>query len=193
MKAMLLATAVFFGAAASVSANQVLNLTATDADLALSFSTLDADYYYTSLDAVAFSYDLFGFNSFGTVGLSYDIIGEVAALNFGYVVASDNDVWGYYGEVNATYTAETDDLDQGDWTFTPVLGAQFTATSTIDLFVEVGSTFDIQNDFADLGQTVELGANYFLSDNVILVPSIVQEFNTANEDVRVGAEIVVTF
>ncbi len=75
----------------------------------------------------------------------------------------------------------------------PSVNLEYAVSRSVDVFGEVGYTWDASNDFARDGGYLEVGADFALSEAVSLRPSIVQPFDSADDDVSAALELGLKF
>lgn len=149
-----------------------------------------------------------GLTSFGYTAGAYE--GEVrTALTYNL----DDDTIGVRGEYNAAYdlftavtvygTAAVDyttletDLGDGDFFFDPSAGVSYTINDTVSVFGEVGYTWALTDDhvgadFTDSGY-VEAGVPFAITSTVTVTPSMVREFDTADDETNLNLDVTLNF
>lgn len=205
MKTTILAAVAAVGFASAASAddfdNTLLTTTVTTGNLEFSVSSgVDrnleglGDDWVAGAKATVLSYGL----GEGTSDVKlYGQFGEVAEDEFGVLGAQY--VWTTVDEGSTLeLTADAayvmfDDFENGDLVLTP--SAELTAAldNQIAVFGGVGYSWDATNDFAQLGGYVEAGADIALTDTVSVRPSVVQPFDTANDDAYAAIELKLNF
>jgi len=91
------------------------------------------------------------------------------------------------------YTADTSDFGNGDVFVTPRVGLEFMVTDQLDMFGEVGYSWNASEDFTATGGYGELGVDVSLNDNLAIRPSVVKPFDTANDDAYANIELEFQF
>lgn len=76
---------------------------------------------------------------------------------------------------------------------TPSVNVEYAVSRSVDVFGEVGYTWDASNDFARDGGYLEVGADLALSEAVNLRPSVVQGFDDGAEDAQFNLELGLKF
>jgi hypothetical protein len=85
-----------------------------------------------------------------------------------------------YGTAEVAYATDSGFSD-GDWLVEPSAGAAYSITDTVAVYGEVGYTWDMSNDFDQLGGYVEVGLPVAVTDAIVVTPSVSQSFGTDND------------
>lgn len=128
---------------------------------------------------VAFAYDL-NSSAVGARG-EYGVAGEVVGNLDVYAVAA------------VEYVTTAGDLGTGDFLLDPTVGVTYNVTDRVSLFGEVGYTWDMSNSFDRLGGYAEVGVPFSVTNDITVVPSIVREFDTGNNDYNFNLGVVFSF
>lgn len=126
--------------------------------------------------------------------LDADTIGIRGEYNAAYDLFTDLTV---YGTAAAEYVTLDSDLGNGDFFFDPSAGVSYTVSNTVSVFGEVGYTWDLTDDhvgsgFEDHGY-VEAGVPFAVSSTVTVTPSVVREFNTADDETNLNLDVTLNF
>lgn len=127
-----------------------------------------------------------------TLGAEYGIQDEDFTLTAAYGLQKHYGQVKVYGDLEAAYTIASGDAE-GTWAATPTVGAAYLVNDKFTAFTEVAHTWDVTNDWARQGGTVELGARYALTDDVALTPSLVRSFDTGADETNLNLEIGLRF
>jgi len=206
MKTLILAAIAAMGVATVASANDfdANMLTTTVETGALEFSastTVDSDLngfgddFVLGVKGTVLSYEL----GTGTSDFNiYGQYGQVASEDFGVLGAEY--VWTTAIADNATLelTGDVayvmfDGLDNGDLVLTPSAELTVGLTRQIAVFGGAGYGWEATDDFARLGGYSEVGLDLGFTDTVSLRPSVVQPFDTGNDDLVGALELNLKF
>lgn len=132
-----------------------------------------------------------------TVSL-YGEFGEVAADEFGTVGAEYEWTYDAFTRTELALTGDVayvmfNDYDDGDVIVSPSATVAFELTKNVDAFGEVGYAWDATNDWNELGGYTELGLDIGITQSISVVPSVVQAFDTDDDDVYGSLEVVFNF
>lgn len=146
----------------------------------------------------------------GAYLVSYELAGGTSEVFiFGQFGEVNNDEFGVLGAEYIWTTATTgsttleltgqttyvmfDNYDNGDVYVTPSANLSVDVVPGLTAFGEVGYTWNASEDLTRSGGYGEVGLNYTLSDTLTIRPSIVQPFDTANEDAFAAVELGLNF
>ena len=126
--------------------------------------------------------------------LDDDTIGIRGEYNAAYDLSTDLSV---YGTAAVDYTTLETDLGNGDFFFDPSAGVSYTVNNTVSVFGEVGYTWDLTDDHVGAGFTdsgyVEAGVPLAINSTVTVTPSIVREFDTADDETNFNLDVTLNF
>ena len=91
-----------------------------------------------------------------------------------------------YARGNLDYITFANDFDNGWVTFKPVVGVNVDLSNKLTAFGEVGSSFDVSNDFKSPGEYVKLGAEYAVFENLDVSLAVTKNSANDNTDLLVG-------
>lgn len=156
---------------------------------------------FRSAEVTAFTTEgaLWGFDTYTAVSLGYDRLSSVAttpSLALGVEAGGARDLsaeFTVYGDVAVDYVAATNDLGNGDVFLTPTVGASYNLTGAISAFGEVDYRWNLSGGTVGERGTVEVGLAGVVTEGLIVKGSVVQPFNTANDDAQVKLETVLAF
>lgn len=124
--------------------------------------------------------------------IGYNRLDDTMNLRGEYQVGMPvGEVTGVYGALAVDYVAPTNDLGNGDFYLDPYVGASYTFGEKALAFGEVGYTWNMSDSWAKNGGYVEVGLDYYVSDRVVITPSVIQTFDTGNDSAQ--AKLGVTF
>ena len=123
-----------------------------------------------------------------------DTVGVRGEYNAGYDLSSK---FTAYGSIAFEYATFDNDLGNGDFFFDPSVGVSYDFSDSVSVFGEVGYTWDITNDhfaakFEDYGYA-EVGVPFAITSTVTVTPSIVREFDTADDKTNVNLDVTLNF
>jgi len=126
--------------------------------------------------------------------LNDDTIGVRGEYNAAYDLFNNLTV---YGTAAVDYTTLESDLGNGDFFFDPSAGVNYIINNTVSVFGEVGYTWALTDDhvgadFTDSGY-VEAGVPLAINSTVTVTPSIVREFDTAEDETNVNLNLTLNF
>jgi hypothetical protein len=87
------------------------------------------------------------------------------------------------------YVAPATDFSNGDVMVTPSVNVAYNVAPMLDVFGEVGYTFQANDGFSNQGGTVAIGVDFALTDTVTLTPSVARSFDTASNDTQAAFEL----
>lgn len=147
--------------------------------------------------------------SFGADVMSYDITdsitGELAVsatryqaddtygLGMDYTATYYAGAFRAWGVAEVEYIAPADDFSEGDFYATPRIGAGYDVTATTSVWSEVGYTRNASNDWDTVGGVAELGVDFHVAENITLTPSVVQTFDTSDDEAQLNLSVVMSF
>lgn len=108
-------------------------------------------------------------NEYGTLGAEYS-----------WAVEVDRTTFQLAGDVAYVMF---NDFGDGDFIVTPSAMVSFDLGRNVDLYSEVGYSWDATNDWNRLGGYAEMGHDVGVTDNFAVRASVVQPFDTLNDDV----------
>ena len=85
-----------------------------------------------------------------------------------------------YGTAEVAYTATTD-FDNEVWTFNPYAGVSYAITDNLDVYGEVGYSWDMSDDFDQEGGYVEIGMPIHATTSMTITPSVSRTFDVPVE------------
>lgn len=125
--------------------------------------------------------------------LSYGVVTEDITLAAKYGLQREiNAQLTAYGSVEAAYTVASGSTD-GAWDVTPLVGGSYRLNDKLAAFTEVSYGFDVSNDWASEGGTLEVGADYTVASGVFLRPSITRSFDTAADETNASLTLGLSF
>lgn len=122
-----------------------------------------------------------------TAGDTYAVVG-VELVNT--VVVSDSTALDL--GVAADYVM-FDNFDNGEVFVTPNAELTIAVTDTVAVFGAVDYTVNASDEFARLGGTVEVGADFAVMEGVVVTPSVTRPFDADNTDYSAGLEVTFSF
>lgn len=177
---------------------------------------LDNTQMFTTIETGAFEFTFEGDSTDGFTGagveaevftysLGADVTSEVS-LTFDYAEGSDSVAVGIENQMtyNAgaldlyvtpafVYVTDTDDLGNGDFFTNPTLGMSYNFSTTVTGFSEASYTWNMSEDFAKVGGSIELGADFVLTEAVTFTPSLVRTFDTGNDNTQARFGVTLSF
>lgn len=139
------------------------------------------------------SYEMGIFQSDVNGGFAYDFItDEISVLgqyNMHTVVGNTL----LYGGTELEYRTTNTDFSEGDFYVTPSIGVNTVFNETLSVFAEVEYSWDMTNDWAAQGGTVEIGMPINLSYGVVVTPSLVRGFDDVTEETNINLDIAYVF
>jgi hypothetical protein len=116
-----------------------------------------------------------------TVGAEYTSAAEITSGASGY------------GAVLVDYAAPATTLSGGSFFVTPHMGLTYDVASSVELYTEVGYTFNASTDFSRVGGYAQLGADFAVTDYFSVRPSVTRTFDTAADDTTARVDAVFRF
>jgi len=142
----------------------------------------------------AFPYSMGDVNATLYTELYYSRSSETLNVDLEYQVrAALNPKFTGYGALGVLYTVDAGSAVGNSWTFDPYVGVNYDVNEKLYAFAEVGNSWDMKNDFNNLGGYAEIGIGYSLTDTVYLQPSIIKPFNTGNDSAVAKLEVGFAF
>jgi hypothetical protein len=173
------ATAMTLATAASAEDfdNTAFTLGASWDQFTLSFEGDVADGYNSAtIGAEVLSHET-GANTTGTLSASLTLFEADNEVELGaeYAVVYSPSAWTVYGAAGAEYAFNAETFD-----VTPTVGVSFVAAEAVDVFGQVGYTWEASDAWAAQGGELEVGTNLAVAGNVVLTPSVVYSFDQAD-------------
>lgn len=206
MKTTILAMIASFGLAASVASvasadnfdNNTYSVNITLGAMDFSIDGNKDDLTNFEAGVTGFGYTAGDFEGELRAALTYDLdadtVGVRGEYNAGYDFSSS---FTAYGTAAVEYITPDNDLGNGDFFLDPSVGVSYAFSNTLSVFGEVGYTWDLTDDhvgagFEDRGY-VEAGVPFAVSSTVTVTPSVVREFNTANDETNLNLGVTLNF
>lgn len=145
-----------------------------------------------SVGVAILPYEVLGADADLTLGAEYGIQDEDLTLTAAYGLSKHYGQVNVYGSAEAAYTIVSG-ASEGEWAATPTVGAVYNVNDQLAAFSEVSYTWDVSNDWAAEGGSLEVGARYELSDDVSVTPSLVRSFDTAADETNLNLELGIRF
>jgi outer membrane receptor protein involved in Fe transport len=98
-----------------------------------------------------------------------------------------------YGAAAVNYVAHEDDLSDGEWAFSPYAGVTYGLTDNISAFTEVGYSWNMSQDWDQVGGYGEVGVDFAISENITLTPSVVKTFDTVDDSTQMNLTMAFQF
>lgn len=142
----------------------------------------------------ALSYSAGSFENTLDLMLGYNRVTDIATVGAEYTSAAElaAGISGY-GAVLVNYTAPTASFSSGSFFVTPSVGLTYDAATSVELFAEVGYTFNASADFSRVGGYAQLGADFAVTDYFSVRPSVTRTFDTAADDTTARVDAVFRF
>lgn len=156
---------------------------------------------FRSAEVTAFTTEgvLWGFDTYTAVSLGYDRANSLASgesLTLGVEAGGTRALsteFTVYGDVSVDYVAAAGDLGNGDVFLTPNVGASYNLTGAVSAFGDVDYRWNLTNGAVGERGTVEVGLAGVVTEGLIVKGSVVQPFDTPNNDAQLKLETVLAF
>lgn len=125
--------------------------------------------------------------------VEYHLEDDEVTLTGEYQMYRNFDFGELYGAAAVDYVALEDDFSDGDWYLSPYAGIVYDVSETVSAFTEVGYTWDMSNDWDNTGGYGEVGVDFMINDDMKVTPSVVQEFDTPDDDVQMNLTVALQF
>ena len=149
------------------------------------FTNLEAGYTFLQ-------YDMSAVTSADVAAiLEYDRGADTVGLSGKYTLTYAPGVWTVYGAAAVGYVAPVGNMSNGSFVLTPEVGAAYVISESVDVWGDVGYTWDMTNSFARRGGEAELGMTFGVADNAAVSTSVVRTFDTGADETqaRVGLHL----
>lgn len=109
----------------------------------------------------------------------------VTASYMGTMSLTENTaVWGL---LEGRYEARVRDISDGELYATPEMGISYAVTNSFSVFGSGNYTWHVNDDWKRQGGELEVGGVYAFTDNLDGAVSLVQDFDTGNDDTNLRA------
>jgi hypothetical protein len=81
----------------------------------------------------------------------------------------------------------------GVWQFEPTIGVAASVTNSIGVFAEVSHAWEYQTVLSSVGGELALGADFAVTNNISIRPTLVRPFNNGTQDINARVEAVLRF
>lgn len=125
--------------------------------------------------------------------VEYHFLEDLVTLSGEYQMYKEFNFGEVYGAAAVDYVASEDDFSDGDWYMSPYAGVVYDVSDSVSTFVEVGYTWDMSNEWDTTGGYGELGVDFLINEDIKVTPSIVQEFDTPDEDAQMNLTVALQF
>lgn len=125
--------------------------------------------------------------------VEYHFLDDLVTLSGEYQMYKEFNFGEVYGAAAVDYVALEDDFSDGDWYLSPYAGLVYDVSDSVATFAEVGYTWDMSNEWDNTGGYGELGVDFLINEDIKVTPSVVQEFDTPDEDAQMNLTVALQF
>lgn len=195
-KRLSLIAALFAGTAATAGDfdNTVAAVSMETDTLYFSAETVDGDLSSLETGLTMLRYSTTQFDADLYTFVRYERLGDNMVTGLEYTMSRDiKPGFNVYGTAAVNYVTPNADLGDGDFYLAPFVGTEYEVVRNVGVFGEVGYGWNMSNDFAENGGWVEGGVDFGVTENMSVRTSLIQTFDTANDEANAKVEAVFRF